>query len=276
MGLVPTPIPPETRAHLTAPPAPRWCADLLADPSLQPIRASSRVKRPSTTSCALIGETLNTEDTFRAWQCFYRAASSSRRNENENENDNGTDNNANVNASGDADADADTDAILRTKKGDGRRSGTNPPPDVDELLILFSLGTGMDGHAGVLHGGILAVMFDEVLGTLAAGLQSQQQQQQQRTQPPGEVEEEEENQSNQGPNPDWTAIYTVSMTIRFRRPLTTPAFVLGRSWCDAERTRGRKVWVRGVLEDGEGGVFAEGEALYVERKKKQKRRISNL
>lgn len=249
MGLVPTPILPETRAHLTAPFAPRWCADLLADPSLQPIRASSRAKRPSTTSCALIGETLNTENTFRAWQCFYRAGSSRR---NEDGNDGGTDD-VDVNAGGD---------VLKNKD---KNNSTKPPPNADELLILFSLGTGMDGHAGVLHGGILAVMFDELLGTLAAGLQSQQSQpqqlQQQQQQTATTQSREEENSS-----PDWTAIYTVSMTIRFRRPLTTPGFVLGRSWCDAGRTRGRKVWVRGVLEDGEGGVFAEGEALYVEKK----------
>ncbi|KAL2001818.1 hypothetical protein VTN02DRAFT_1161 [Thermoascus thermophilus] len=232
MGLTPAPIPPETRAHLTAPPAPRWCADLLADPSLQPVRASSRVKRPSTTSCALIGETLNTENTFRAWQCFYRAgagASSGRKNENENGN-----------------------------------NSTTPPPDADaadELLILFSLGTGMDGHAGVLHGGILAVMFDELLGTLATTAIPQPQ--------------DKEDVSG-----DWTPIYTVSLTIRFRRPLTTPGFVLGRAWCDdAGRRRtsyGRKVWVRGVLEDGEGGeVFAEGEAVYVEMKKREKKKTDN-
>lgn len=56
--------------------------------------------------------------------------------------------------------------------------------------------------------------------------------------------------------------YTASLKIDFRRPVRTPGVLLCRSWL--ERREGRKLWVKGRVEDGQGGLYAEGESLWVE------------
>lgn len=54
---------------------------------------------------------------------------------------------------------------------------------------------------------------------------------------------------------------TAELTIKYERPLPTPGVVLCRSW--VEKTEGRKVWIKGVLEDGKGVIFARGQSLFV-------------
>jgi acyl-coenzyme A thioesterase PaaI-like protein len=42
---------------------------------------------------------------------------------------------------------------------------TNPASDDDEILLsVVELGTNLDGHVGVVHGGILALLMDDALG----------------------------------------------------------------------------------------------------------------
>ena len=54
---------------------------------------------------------------------------------------------------------------------------------------------------------------------------------------------------------------TAELTVKYERPLPIPGVVLCRSW--VEKTDGRKVWVKGVLEDGKGLVFARGQSLFI-------------
>lgn len=39
----------------------------------------------------------------------------------------------------------------------------------DGIIMMMSLGSGMDGHEGILHGGFIAMILDEALG-MAGGL----------------------------------------------------------------------------------------------------------
>jgi thioesterase superfamily protein 4 len=54
---------------------------------------------------------------------------------------------------------------------------------------------------------------------------------------------------------------TAKLTVNYRAPIKTPGIVLARATIN--KVDGRKVWIRATIEDGEGGVFADGEALYI-------------
>ena len=58
-----------------------------------------------------------------------------------------------------------------------------------------------------------------------------------------------------------TAPATATMTVDYKAEISTPGVVLCRGW--AESVEGRKIWVKGVVEDGEGRVLAVGRALFV-------------
>ena len=64
---------------------------------------------------------------------------------------------------------------------------------------------------------------------------------------------------------DRNQMITANLIIRFKRPLLTPAVVSCRSWVERE-PKGRKLWIRGEVGDGIGGVYAEGEASFMKRR----------
>ena len=113
--------------------------------------------------------------------------------------------------------------------------------DFGETRMLLSLGTGINGIAGVLHGGLVGVLLDEVTGV------------------PVYVQAE-------------GYFVTGEMKIRYLRPVTTPGVILCRSWVEAEGNEriheGKKFKVIGTVEDGMGGILARGEAVFVRLKGK--------
>ncbi len=58
-----------------------------------------------------------------------------------------------------------------------------------------------------------------------------------------------------------TAPATATMTVDYKAPIDTPGVVLCRGW--AEEVSGRKIWVKAVVEDGEGRVLVTGKALFI-------------
>jgi len=54
---------------------------------------------------------------------------------------------------------------------------------------------------------------------------------------------------------------TAYLKVDYRRPVKTPRTLLARAWL--EKIEGRKMWGRGTIEDGEGTVLADGEALFI-------------
>lgn len=104
------------------------------------------------------------------------------------------------------------------------------PPNLGELQTFYSLGSGLDGHEGFCHGGSLSTAMDQTMGTLARAY----------------------------PN---THPYTKYLHINFEKPLRTPGAVLCRVWL--ARIDGRKLWVSGRMEDGQGDLYVTAEALFV-------------
>lgn len=97
---------------------------------------------------------------------------------------------------------------------------------------MVSLGSGADGHIGLAHGGITATIFDEGLGVLPLMTVSKDQ-----------------------------SFMTATLNIAYKRPLPTPSVLLVRSWY--EKIQGRKMYIKGTLEDGLGNVYATAEVLYI-------------
>ena len=107
-----------------------------------------------------------------------------------------------------------------------------------ELVSLLALGRGINGHTNIAHGGLIAAILDETMGMLVTLHRS-----------PG------------------MSGYTAFINVRFRKPLPTPGTVLCRTWLET-KSDGRKMWLRGTVEDGQGGLFAEAESLWIEIERK--------
>jgi len=54
---------------------------------------------------------------------------------------------------------------------------------------------------------------------------------------------------------------TAYLKVDYRKPVKTPGVLLARAWL--EKIEGRKMWGRGTIEDGEGIVLADGNALFI-------------
>ena len=102
--------------------------------------------------------------------------------------------------------------------------------------MIFSLGAGgLDGHAGYAHGGLAATLLDEVMG-VPLNLQTPQ------------------------------VNVTKELSLEYKKAIATPGVVLARCW--VEKEEGRRVWVRGHLEDGDGGILVTGRGIMVKLKGK--------
>jgi acyl-coenzyme A thioesterase PaaI-like protein len=102
-----------------------------------------------------------------------------------------------------------------------------------EECYLMSVGTGLDGKTGRAHGGLTSVVMDQLLGGTANRLAAQNED------PPA----------------------TATLTVDYKAPIDTPGVILARAW--ATEITGRKVWLKGSIEDGRGKVYATGKALFV-------------
>jgi thioesterase superfamily protein 4 len=101
-----------------------------------------------------------------------------------------------------------------------------------EIIFLLKLGSGLNGHHNLAHGGFLSVTLDGVIGTAA----------------------------DIG-RPEDKSTMTAYLKADYRKPVKTPGVLLARAWL--EKQEGRKMWGRGTIEDGEGNVLVDGEALFI-------------
>ena len=114
------------------------------------------------------------------------------------------------------------------------RRPSKEPEAIDgwEACFLISIGDGVDGKTGRAHGGFNGILLDHISGHVA---------------------------HNASPNPISPA--TATMTIDYKAPVSTPCVVLARAWL-VELT-GRKVWIKAVLQDGEGKTLATAKSLFI-------------
>lgn len=116
-----------------------------------------------------------------------------------------------------------------------------PPPEttnplVKELSCLVALGPGVGGYPGVSHGGIVMTVVDEVLGEIFPV------------------------NKRHGLVPEG-AYMTGYLNTQFLKPVEVPGEYLCRGWI--ERVEGRKFFLRGTVEDGQGTVLAKVDSLYI-------------
>lgn len=106
-----------------------------------------------------------------------------------------------------------------------------------EECFLFSIGHGVDGATGRAHGGFNSLVMDHITGHCASRALVND-----------------------------NAPATATLTVDYKAPVDTPSVILARGW--VVELSGRKVWVRAMIEDGQGKVLASGKALYIKTKEK--------
>ena len=119
-----------------------------------------------------------------------------------------------------------------------------PCPELDsirplEACFLISIGDGLDGRTGRAHGGFNSLILDHISGLAAYQA-----------------------------NPADRSPATAHLATDYKAPVSTPCVILARGW--VIELSGRKVWVRAVIQDGDGKVLASGKALFVAAKTSQK------
>lgn len=130
-----------------------------------------------------------------------------------------------------------------------------------EFLWVLSLGTDLNAHEGYLHGGLLGLFVDQIMGECAHCFMGNE-----ATRPEDELFDEG------GAPLDGTMALTIEAKIRYRRPVLTPSVVLVRASMDPKSfvpvkgKMGKKMWVKASVEDGEGGIFADAESFWLEVK----------
>ncbi|CAG8521234.1 15230_t:CDS:2 [Dentiscutata heterogama] len=104
-----------------------------------------------------------------------------------------------------------------------------------ELVVISHIGSDMCGHVGIVHGGLISTLIDELFAKTAIPLL-----------------------------PDRNGA-TAYLHINFRKPLGANQFVIGKS--KVTKLEGRKCFVEGTLETLEGQTVADGNALFISIKK---------
>ncbi|CEO58814.1 hypothetical protein PMG11_03516 [Penicillium brasilianum] len=128
-------------------------------------------------------------------------------------------------------------------------TSTPQNPLGEELRVFFLVGSDLNGYPGILHGGIVATLLDEVTGLLLS-LQGHV----------GDASAREAKDAQPGP-------VTAYLNTKFIGPVPTPGAILVQARM-IEVKENRKWRIEGQIRDGKGLVLAEAEALYVKPRAK--------
>jgi len=109
---------------------------------------------------------------------------------------------------------------------------------IEEVRSLMTLGTGMNGAPFMLHGGIIATIMDDVVGTLMTV-----------------------NESPESGAPLSSSAVTAYMNVRYRSPITTPQTILAIA--RSKEIKGRKFYIDSEIRDEYGHVLATAESLWI-------------
>ncbi|KAI2782031.1 HotDog domain-containing protein [Daldinia loculata] len=231
-------------AHFKAIP---WCAALLSDPAILEIGVPDRRPLPNGDS-SLVRKTMNSPTTARASVTFYRLVKpmKPRSSSSSSPSFGGT---GEVSPAGGS-APSDSNKSSRSSKGEdkekrqknalsaseallsggGKENGENQRNPFVLFNALVDLGEDCQSFPGVMHGGMHGLLMDEVMGTAANA------------------------QATNG-------AYTVRFTTHYHRAIRLPQILLIRG--RVVRKEGRKIYVRGTLEDKNGNIMAEGDGVWL-------------
>ncbi|GKT40646.1 versatile peroxidase VPL1 [Colletotrichum spaethianum] len=110
---------------------------------------------------------------------------------------------------------------------------------ITELSTLFALSQGTDGYPGIAHGGMIAVLIDEVLGVLI-----------------------QINMDTDRDDPVFKMnTVTSSMDIKYLKPITTPGVVLGVG--QIKEIRGKRLHLRAIIKDSSGVNLATCDSVWI-------------
>jgi acyl-coenzyme A thioesterase PaaI-like protein len=144
-----------------------------------------------------------------------------------------------------------THCLSLYKPPEASSSFSDKVPFIEEVITLVTLGSGMNGGVNMLHGGIIATLMDDVMGTLLTV------------------------NKDQGGLPLTQSTVTASLSIKYLKGVRTPGTVAVLARCG--RREGRKFWIEGEVRNGDGAVMARGEAVWVklgrERGEKEKEKL---
>jgi acyl-coenzyme A thioesterase PaaI-like protein len=126
---------------------------------------------------------------------------------------------------------------------------------IKEVTTLISMGSGMNGHPRILHGGITATLIDEAMGIFQAA--------------------NNDFSASKAKKEGKTMIvgtFTAELTVRYLAPVRTPGCLEVK--VRRTKTEGRKEWLKAEVrqwvgdgeEEGKGGkvvVVATGDALFI-------------
>ncbi|KAH7400750.1 HotDog domain-containing protein [Phaeosphaeria sp. MPI-PUGE-AT-0046c] len=116
-----------------------------------------------------------------------------------------------------------------------------------EIVTIVDLGDGLSGFPKVCHGGMLATLLDEVCGVLIV-INT-------------EINLERAKASGLSEGSIGANYMTAYLNTSYKRPAPTPGALL----CTArvEKQDGRKLYVRGTIEDGAGTVYTVGDGMFI-------------
>ncbi|KAI1386379.1 Thioesterase/thiol ester dehydrase-isomerase [Hypoxylon trugodes] len=225
---------PDPLAHFQAIP---WCAALLSDRSNLDVIVPDRRPLPSGES-NFVRKTMNSPTTVKACVTFIRMVKPAKSKAKITAPSSGGTGEVSPAGGVSPVGNGKVDKEKRVKQtasqallgGGGKENGEDPQNPFILFNALADLGIDTQSFAGTMHGGLYGVMLDEVMGTAA---------------------------NHQAPH----GAYTVRFTTNFRRAVTPPQIVLIRG--RVVRKDGRKLYVKGVMEDKDGNIMAEGDGLWL-------------
>ncbi|CZR58554.1 uncharacterized protein PAC_08446 [Phialocephala subalpina] len=120
-------------------------------------------------------------------------------------------------------------------------------PWIPEVRSLMTLGLGMNGGPATLHGGIIATLMDDAIGTLLTI-----------------------NKHHKTGEPLSGNTVTAYLNVKYLRPVKTPGTVLVVAWGGkVEGGKGRKYGMEAEVRDGKGAVLAKADSLWILLQKKE-------
>jgi len=127
---------------------------------------------------------------------------------------------------------------------------SDPESPISEVRSFCRLERGLNGYPDICHGGILALLFDELMG-VAMHIYYQQ------------VKAVEKRKGTYIRGQRMPSM-TVELTVQYVRPARVPATVSVITW--PPRIDGRKIWLDSEIQNEDGEVLSKSKALFVQLK----------
>ncbi|KAF1823126.1 uncharacterized protein K489DRAFT_380526 [Dissoconium aciculare CBS 342.82] len=131
-------------------------------------------------------------------------------------------------------------------------ASSDPGSPIPEISTVFTLGSAMNGHPHILHGGMLATLLDESMGVYVSTNEKRE-----RFARTGD----EQDRAGKGQAPKFTA----ELKVTYLKPLRTPGTVVVA--VRLVRKEGRKEWMVAEARQLQGEsvvLVARGEGLFIE------------